>query len=216
MTTELSPQRESVVTRAETVSRRMMLVIGAGIFAWGAGSLIRAEVVGWLAQAVRSTDVSTPLAIVVHWVLARLWVLSGLTPVSYLAGRFVDIEPIRFVVVAGVAGEALGIAIDAAMDGNPFETVSYLGAWTGSFALALLFPWWAFRAGQRAHAKATANPRSLGPRPDYEAFAARAEKSNEGGADQPLDVKTPPVATHDSGSSPSSADSASSTPKGGA
>lgn len=193
-TTEPVPTRQpSAFARAENASRRVLVVVSAGVLAWGVGSILAVNLREAFAELV---EVETGLgAIAEHWVFQRVWLVALLAPVAWLGGRFLGGGAAGFVLPAVLVGEALGLSIDFLRDGSPFHSWEDVGAWAVSLGLAVIPSFFTFAAGARAFERA--RQQSLADasarQAEYDAFIARA--TGDGGpADVPRDVVGPAAA----------------------
>lgn len=187
----------STFARAENASRRVLLVICAGAFAWGTGSLVRVELQDLLAEPL--DGLSTGLSVLVaYWLLHRLWFVVTLAPVSWLGGRFLGLSAASFVVPALLTGELLDLAVAFIRDGSAFESRDDAIAWGLSLLLFAAAPFFAYSAGVRAFERAQA--RSLADaasrKAEYDAFIAKASSSQDGAA--PGAASTPSPSAKDS------------------
>jgi hypothetical protein len=171
----------SAFARAENASRRALLIVCAGAFAWGVGSLIRVEVQELLTEPLEglSTGLSVLLA---YWALHRLWFIVTLGPVSWLGGRFIGTSPVAFVVPAVLTGELLDLAMAFLRDGSPFDSSHDAITWLVSLVSFSAVPFGAYALGMRAFTRAQA--RSLedaaARKAEYDAFIARATEAVSG------------------------------------
>jgi hypothetical protein len=177
-TSEPQPRRgPNTFQRAEERSRRVLLIVSAGVLAWCGGSLLRNELTDVFAESIEAIDVPA-VALLTYWFLARLWVLLALTPLSYLGGRFLVMSALAFVVPAAVVGELSSLALAFANSGGEFlfHSVEDVAVWVISFVLACLPSVFAFRSGARAHAASMSASRltAESQRAQYDAFVARA------------------------------------------
>ncbi|MCA3012947.1 MAG: hypothetical protein INH41_11165 [Myxococcaceae bacterium] len=164
----------SAFARAENTSRRVLVVICGGAFSWGVGSLARVELQEALAAPLEA--LSTGLSVIAaYWLLHRLWLLVGLAPVSFLAGRFLGGHPVTFVAPAVFTGELLDLALSTLRDGAPFESGEDFTAGVVTLAMASVAPYLAHGLGERAfeRARARAVADAAERRADYDAFIAR-------------------------------------------
>ncbi len=162
--------------RAESASRRVLLVVCAGVLAWGLGSILSVNLREAL-EAPLDSAVETGLgAIIEHWVFQRVWIVVMLVPASWLGGRFLGGSALAFVLPATFSGEALGLAIDFLRDGSPFFSWEDVAGWGISLGVALLPCFAAFVAGGRAHERAQRESLrdAAARKSEYDAFIAKA------------------------------------------
>jgi hypothetical protein len=188
----------SAFARAENASRRALLIVCAGAFAWGVGSLIRVELQELLSGFL--DGLSTGLSVlVIYWMLHRLWFIVTLGPVSWLGGRFIGTSAVAFVVPALLTGEFLDLAVGFVRDGSPFESFDDVIGWLVSLVSFAVVPFAAYGLGVRAFGRA--QTRSLeaaaARKAEYDAFIAQATAA---GAPAPA-----PPTPDPSGSAPPSA-----------
>ena len=190
MTTSESPEpvpstQLSAFGRAENASRRILLVICAGVLAWGVGSILSVN----LREAFEGpldSAVQTGLgAIIEHWVFQRVWLVVMLVPASWLGGRFLGGSPFGFVLPAAISGEVLDLAIAYMKDGSPFFSWEDVGGWAISLGLALVPCFFAFAAGGKAFERAQQQSLqdAAARKSEYDAFIAKA--SSEPPASEP-------------------------------
>jgi hypothetical protein len=170
MTTEKPP---SALARAERTSRRVTLIVGAGVVSFIVGSLGTAGVVRRLAPWVASIESQT-LVLLATGILQSLWVLAPLPVSGWLAGRFLEIQPWRFAVPAALSGLAFDVLLSTAVFGADSLFVDQTDALFRS-ALMLLgigTTMLATRAGAQAFARAQAQSKAVAEanRAQYEAF----------------------------------------------
>ncbi|MDX2015213.1 MAG: hypothetical protein SFW67_33780 [Myxococcaceae bacterium] len=195
----------STFARAENASRRVLLVICAGAFAWGTGSLVRVELQELLAAPL--DGLSTGLSVLTaYWVLHRLWFVATLSPVSWLGGRFLGTSAVAFVVPALMTGELLDLAVAFIRDGSAFESGDDAIAWGLSLLVFGVAPFLAYGAGMRAFERAQA--RSLADaasrKAEYDAFIAKAVASQ--GAPAPTGESAAAQSTRSPSGDPPAAD----------
>ena len=166
----------SAFGRAENASRRILLVICAGVLAWGVGSILSVNLREAL-EAPLDSAVQTGLgAIIEHWVFQRVWIVVMLAPASWLGGRFLGGSSLGFVLPAAISGEVLDLAIAFMRDGSPFFSWEDVGGWAFSLGLGLVTCFVAFAAGGKAFERAQQQSlRDAAERKsEYDAFIAKA------------------------------------------
>jgi hypothetical protein len=179
--------RLSPLGRAESVSRRLLFVICAGVFAWGAGSLLSVtlrEALETPLEAVLEPGLRT---IVAHWAFQRVWIVVMLVPASWLGGRFLGGSPLGFVMTATIAGESLDLAIASVADGSPFFSWEDVGGWAVSLVLALIPCFIAFAVGGKAfeRAKQQSLRDAAALKSEYDAFIARSAGESPSSSEPP-------------------------------
>ncbi len=175
----------SAFGRAENASRRILLVVCAGVLAWGVGSILSVNLREAF-EASLDSAVQTGLgAIIEHWVFQIVWIVVMLVPASWLGGRFLGGSSLGFVLPAAISGEVLDLTIAFMRDGSPFYSWEDVGGWAISLVLALVPCFVAFAAGGKAFERAQQQSlRDAAERKsEYDAFIAKA--ANEPPASEP-------------------------------
>jgi len=162
--------------RAENASRRVLLVICAGVLAWGVGSILSVNLRELLQDPIEDVVETGLGAIIEHWVFQRVWIVGLLVPASWLGGRFLGGSSLSFVTPAVMSGEALALAIDFIRDGSPFHSWEDVGGWAVSLVIAVVPCFIAFAAGARAFegAKEQSLRDAAERKAEYDAFIAKA------------------------------------------
>ncbi|MDP3237797.1 MAG: hypothetical protein Q8S33_17130 [Myxococcales bacterium] len=175
----------SAFGRAENASRRILLVICAGVLAWGVGSILSVNLREALEAPLEAAVLTGLGAIVEHWVFQHLWLVVMLVPASWLGGRFLGGSSLGFVLPAAISGEVLALAIAYMRDGSPFFSWEDVGGWAISLGLALVPCFFAFAAGGKAFERARQQSlRDAAERKsEYDAFIAKS--ANEPPASEP-------------------------------
>lgn len=170
----------SALNWLENASRRAIVVVCTGACAWGIGSLVRGELTALVTSWLEGGQTGLG-ALILYWSLSRLWLVVALAPLSWLAGRFVGIHPVAFVVPAALTGEALELTLASLREGAGFESPEDLAAWGVSLllfgAVPLLTYWRGRKAFERARAQSLADAAQR--KAEYDAFLARAAGADE-------------------------------------
>lgn len=161
--------------RAETASRRGLLIVCVGALAWGAGALISVNLHEALAGALTAFDTGL-LAIVEHWFFQHLWLLLTFTPACWLFGRFLGGRLPGVVFPAAITGEALNLALPFLQDGSAFESTEDLVGWAVTLGLFLIPAAIAFARGESSfeRAKAQSLTDAAARRAEYDSFVKAA------------------------------------------
>ena len=106
-TSDQSPEpvpstQQGAFSRAENASRRVLLVVCAGVLAWGLGSILSVNLREALEAPLDSAVQTGVGAIIEHWVFQRVWLVVMLVPASWLGGRFLGGSALAFVLPAAI------------------------------------------------------------------------------------------------------------------
>lgn len=113
MTTE--PQA-SAFSRAESSSRQIVLQIGLGVVAFVLGSIMSAGAAARIAERIGPID-SDVVAWTFHWLFERLWLFTLVPLFGYAAGRFTQVDPVRFTLLAALSGETFAVLLITGING---------------------------------------------------------------------------------------------------
>ncbi len=183
----MSERRPTALARAEHATRRTTLVIGAGFVAFVAGTLATAWLAAWVSGPLR--EVTSDAVILLTTVsIQSVWVLVFLPLTGWLTGRFLDVSPTRFTVVAGGTGLVFDVLLTLAAFGAEWLVIDLAEAVARvAFLLAGgALSFFAVTRGAAAFAKAQAASKALsaGQRAEYQAFANQTPS--------PPDASAPP------------------------
>lgn len=95
---------QSMLSRGETGSRRIGLVVGAGVGSLVLGTMLANGVFRQLVEA------ETPVSLPVEWIISRVWLWLLLPLLAWPAGRFGIASPVAFGVIAPLSGELFELA----------------------------------------------------------------------------------------------------------
>ncbi len=212
MTTSETPKPRPILEaygRAETASRRGLLIVCVGALAWGVGALLSVSLHEALAGALSVFDTGLS-AIIEHWFFQHLWLLVTFTPACWLFGRFLGGRLPGVVFPAAFTGEALNLALPFLQDGTPFESTEDVVGWAVTLVLFLVPAALAFSKGEAAYerAKAQSLTDAAARRAEYDSFVKAALGPD---APQPTSLEAPKAATAEAAKPEAS--SAGSTPE---
>ncbi len=120
MTTETAPRPPGLFTKAEAGSRQIVLQVGLGLVSFVVGSILASGATTRIAERLGPME-NEALAWALGWVLQRLWIFAMLPMFGYAIGRFTEISPLRFAMIAGFSGEVFSLLLSAGIDG--FESL---------------------------------------------------------------------------------------------
>lgn len=151
-----TPRPPGLFSRGETGSRRLTLMIAAGMVAYVAGSWVTSRVVAALVEAEH------PVSLPVEWLIMRLWLLAVLPLLAWPMGRLGIGEPFTFGFVAPVSAEifdVLKITATEGLDGvfpSTADTVARAVTLAAGLALNTAVAVWGAKAAERSAAAAQA------------------------------------------------------------
>lgn len=171
---------EPLFRRAESASRRVLLVVCAGALAWFVGALISVNLHELMVEPLEAV-IETGLGLIVeHWVFQHAWLLLTLAPTSYAAGRFLGGPALHFVLPAAVSGEFFELSFAFLRDGSPFDSWADVAGWAVSFVVFLSVSLLTFRRGSVAFERSQlASVASAADRQaEYDAFVERSKRGD--------------------------------------
>lgn len=175
MTTEQQP---SAFARAESGSRQVVLQIGLGVVAFVLGSVMSSGAAARIAERVGPIE-SEAAAWAFHWLFERLWLFTAVPLFGYAAGRFTQVAPVRFTLVAVLSGETFSVLLITGINGFDYlvEDWANVVARLVTLFLGMLLTAHAVKLGRESatedqlEADAVAERRKA----EYAAFLAAAE-----------------------------------------
>ena len=119
-------KQPGALARAELAARRLVLMMGVGLVAYVAGSMLSTVVllrVADVVTGVRSDAVAFGTVVAIR----SAWVLLLLPPLGYLLGRVTGVDALRFTTAAVFTGEVFDVLLRTAMQGfEPMFTTEEL------------------------------------------------------------------------------------------
>lgn len=191
MTTETAPRPPGLFTKAEAGSRQIVLQVGLGLVSFVVGSILASGATTRIAERLGPME-NEALAWALGWVLQRLWIFAMLPMFGYAIGRFTEISPLRFAMVAGFSGEVFSLLLSAGIDG--FESlvadpkVVFARLITLFIGLAICMSAVMSGRATAAEAQLEADAIAAQRKVEYAAFLASTE-GNPGSTTAPTDTK---------------------------
>ena len=168
----------STFARAEAGSRQIVLQIGLGVVAFILGSIISVGAASRIGERLGPLE-SDGAAWVFRWFFERLWLFAVAPMFGYVIGRFTEMKPTRFALVALISGETFSVLLVTAINGVDFlmqDTSALVGRGVTLF-LGMGLTTWAVQLGRDAAglAQADANVIAEKRKAEYAEFLAAAE-----------------------------------------
>jgi hypothetical protein len=179
-TTTEAPKPPGLFTRAEAGSRQIVLQIGLGFACFIVGSIFAAGATTRIFDRLGPIE-SDALDFVVRLFLERLWIFLFVPAAGWVIGRFTEIAPSRFAMLAGFSGEVVSLLLLTGMNGldfvldSPRTVVSRVVTLFIGMALTAAAVNAGRRAGQLAAQRGLAEAAKR--KDEYAAFLAAAEGS---------------------------------------
>lgn len=164
--------------RAESASRRAVLLVGSGVFAFILGGFVMSGLSVRVGERLGAIS-NEAAAWLLHWILLRTWLWAILPFLGWAAGRYLGVQALRFAVTATLSGEAFGLMLATASDGldwvmgSPGDMVARALTLVGGVGLVS----WAVSRGLASAdaAQAVADVEAEKRKAEYAEFLARAE-----------------------------------------
>ncbi len=106
-----APKPPGLFSRGETSSRRVSLMIAAGMVAYVAGTYASSLIIARLVEAEQ------PVSLTVEWLIVRLWLLVVLPLLAWPIGRFGIGDPLTFGLVGPLSAELFDVLKVSASSG---------------------------------------------------------------------------------------------------
>lgn len=106
-----APKPPGLFSRGETGSRRLSLMVAAGVVAYVAGQVVTASIFARLSSSEQV--ISLP----VEWAILRIWLFLALPLLAWPIGRFGIGDPLTFGLVATLSAELFDVLWNSAISG---------------------------------------------------------------------------------------------------
>jgi hypothetical protein len=180
--TEVEKRPPGLFTRAEAGSRQIVLQVGLGFLCFVVGSIISGGATSRIADRIGPLE-SEAVAWVMGQILQRLWIFVLLPFFGFAIGRFTEINPLRFALVAGFSGETFALLLAAAINGTDalVDDPKAVVARIVTLFIGLAITMSAVISGRTAAAdvQAEANVLAEKRKAEYAEFLAKAEGKSE-------------------------------------
>ena len=166
----------SILGRAESGSRQVVMHVGLGFVSLVVGSIMSAGVATRFAERLPIMT-SPAVSFAFGWVIQRLWLFVLLPLVGWTIGRLTEVKPLRFALTAGLAGELFGVLLYSAINGfeifyeAPADTLARIVTFFAGLAIVVA----AVREGQAAGRVAQAEADAIAAKQKAEYAARLAE-----------------------------------------